>query len=70
MGGKTQVDGRADLADEPDLTELDAAADLVAGLQHAAIELVLPLPVTVPVNVPPTRYSREETAVVSGATGS
>src|SRR4029077_15559439 len=31
---------------------------------------VLPLPVTVPVNVPPTRYSREEVAVVSGATGS
>ena len=34
------------------------------------LSVVLPLPVTVPVNVPPTRYSREETAVVSGATGS
>src|SRR3954451_12579111 len=31
---------------------------------------VLPLPPTVPVNVPPARYSREEVAVVSGATGS
>src|SRR5882757_6002315 len=30
---------------------------------------VFPPPVTVPVNVPPTRYSRDETAVVSGATG-
>ena len=32
--------------------------------------MVLPPPVTVPVNVPPTRYSREDTAVVSGAIGS
>ncbi|BBZ30796.1 hypothetical protein MMAD_50910 [Mycolicibacterium madagascariense] len=31
--------------------------------------LVLPDPVTVPVNVPPTRYSREDNAVVNGATG-
>src|ERR1700731_97117 len=32
--------------------------------------LPLPLPVTEPVNVPPTRYSREDSAVVSGGTGS
>ena len=32
--------------------------------------LVLPPPVIVPVNVPEIRYSRDEMAVVSGATGS
>src|SRR3954469_22458624 len=34
------------------------------------VSLVLPLPVILPVKVPATRYSREEMAVVSGATGS
>src|SRR5882757_4486005 len=34
------------------------------------VSLVLPLPLTVPVNVPATRYSRDEMAVVKGATGS
>src|ERR1700712_4968844 len=34
------------------------------------VSVVLPPPVTVPENVPPTRYSREDSAVVSGATGS
>src|SRR5690349_41220 len=34
------------------------------------LSVVEPSPDTVPVNVPPTRYSRDETAVVSGATGS
>src|SRR3954451_7630240 len=34
------------------------------------VSLVLPPPVIFPVNVPATRYSRDEIAVVSGATGS
>ena len=34
------------------------------------VSLVLPPPVILPVNVPATRYSRDEIAVVSGATGS
>src|SRR5690242_3343265 len=34
------------------------------------VSLVLPLPETFPVNVPATRYSRDEIAVVNGATGS
>src|SRR3954447_22346334 len=34
------------------------------------VSLVLPPPVTVPVKVPATRYSRDEMAVVNGATGS
>ena len=35
--------GGADLADEPDLAEFDAAADLVARLEHTAIEAGLAL---------------------------
>src|SRR3954469_24633068 len=34
------------------------------------VSLVLPPPVILPVNVPAIRYSRDEIAVVSGATGS
>src|SRR4029077_2741910 len=34
------------------------------------LSFVLPPPVILPMNVPATRYSRDETAVVSGATGS
>src|SRR6185295_6867690 len=34
------------------------------------VSLVLPPPVILPVKVPATRYSRDEMAVVSGATGS
>src|SRR5882762_1376467 len=34
------------------------------------VSLVLPPPVILPVNVPATRYSRDEIAVVNGATGS
>src|SRR4051795_3668193 len=34
------------------------------------VSLVLPLPVILPVKVPATRYSRDEMAVVNGATGS
>ncbi len=51
--------------------ERDAGRNQTAAKTGArGADAVLPPPVTVPVNVPPTRYSRDEVAVVSGATGS
>ena len=48
----------------------DAAADLLAGLHRSAGQLGLAAAGDLSVNVPATRYSRDEIAVVSGATGS
>ena len=48
----------------------DAAADLLAGLHRTAGELRLAAAGDLPVKVPATRYSRDEMAVVNGATGS
>ena len=79
-GKVTPVGMRPSVSDEPEVPipawpiSLTWSSSMPQPIWYPAssvppVKVVEPPPVTVPANVPPTRYSRDDTAVVSGATG-